>query len=217
MHRSPTQTSDWQHWDAIYQKSEIEKLGWHEENPQPSLRLIQACALPKDARQLHAGAGASKLVDTLLAEGFCNLIATDISGVALQKLKERLDENAREKVEWVVDDLTRPRKLLTLKSVDLWHDRAVLHFFTKEEEQQAYFDLVRKMVKPRGHVIIATFNLAGAKMCSGLPVKNYNATMLAEKLGPEFQLLEAFDHLYVTPSGGERPYVYTLFRRLQNE
>ncbi|MFQ5448288.1 MAG: class I SAM-dependent methyltransferase, partial [Saprospiraceae bacterium] len=80
-----------------------------------------------------------------------------------------------------------------------------------------YFDLVRKMVKPRGHVIIATFNLAGAKMCSGLPVKNYNATMLAEKLGPEFQLLEAFDHLYVTPSGGERPYVYTLFRRLQNE
>jgi SAM-dependent methyltransferase len=201
------------HWNTIYQQALMQQLGWHEDDPQPSLRLIQACGLPKDARQLHAGAGASTLIDALIDDGYSNLAATDISEVALQKLKERLGPAAAGKVQWVVDDLTRPEDLPALGPVDLWNDRAVLHFFTKEEEQQAYFDLVRKLVKPEGHVVIAVFNLAGAKMCSGLPVKNYDAAMLAEKLGPEFELLEAFDHLYVMPSGGERPYVYALFKR----
>jgi SAM-dependent methyltransferase len=204
------------HWDNVYQNAPVERLGWYEETPQPSLRLIQACGLPKDARQFHAGAGASTLVDALLADGYSNFVATDISEVALQKLEERLGTAAAGNVQWIADDLTQPAKLQNIAPVDLWHDRAVLHFFTEEVEQQAYFDLVRKLVKPGGFAIIAAFNLDGAKSCSGLPVKNYNAAMLAEKLGPGFELLQSFDYPYVMPSGGERPYVYAMFRRLKN-
>jgi len=29
------------HWNKIYSKSEINKLGWHEESPKPSLDLIK--------------------------------------------------------------------------------------------------------------------------------------------------------------------------------
>ncbi len=38
-----------EHWDKIYSKSEIEKLGWYEESPKPSLALIEKCKLNKDA------------------------------------------------------------------------------------------------------------------------------------------------------------------------
>ena len=57
-----------------------------------------------------------------------------------------------------------------MKQVDLWHDRAVLHFFTSEEHQNTYFQLLKKLVKVEGFVILAEFNLEGAKKCSGLDV-----------------------------------------------
>ncbi|MBK7409826.1 MAG: hypothetical protein IPJ40_18335 [Saprospirales bacterium] len=38
--------------------------------------------------------------------------------------------------------------------------------------------------------------------------------MLAEQLGPDFQLVQAIDYTYYMPSGDERPYVYTVFQRV---
>jgi EEF1A lysine methyltransferase 2 len=201
------------HWDAVYEGSETEQLGWFENNPEPSINLIQKCKLPKTARILHAGAGATSLVDILIEKGFKNQIVTDVSAVGLRKLRQRLGFEKSGKVEWILDDLTKPFQLNAIAPVDLWHDRAVLHFFTEEKEQQIYFDLVHKLVKSDGFVIIAAYNLEGAKTCSGLPVKNYNAEMIAEKLDGDFQLLETFDYRFIMPSGEERPYVYTLFRR----
>ena len=201
------------HWDTVYEGNQTEQLGWHEENPEPSLKLIKKCRLPKNARILHAGAGATNLVDVLIGKGYKNQVVTDISESALRKLRQRLGFENSGKVEWVLDDLTKPFQLHTTAPVDLWHDRAVLHFFTREKDQQIYFDLVRKLVKPGGYVIIAAFSLDGAKACSGLPVKNYNAEMLTEKLDEDFQLLDTFEYRYVMPSGGVRPYVYTLFKR----
>ena len=118
-----------------------------------------------------------------------------------------------ELVRWIVDDLTDPTELKSLEQIDLWHDRAVLHFFNEPEEQDTYFNLLRKLVKAEGYVIIAAFNLQGAPKCSGLPVFRYDAKMLQKKLGKEFRLLEAFDHTYTQPSGNTREYVYTLFQR----
>jgi hypothetical protein len=88
-----------------------------------------------------------------------------------------------------------------------------LHFLLEEEEQQNYFDLVRRLVKKEGYAIIGVFNLNGAEKCSGLPVYRYDKNMIAEKLGSEFQMIEAFDHTYTMPNGHTREYVYTLFKR----
>lgn len=203
------------HWDSVYDRTETSRLGWYEEAPEPSLRLIEACRLDKRAVLLNVGAGATTLVDELLKLEYQNIVANDISPLALEKLKLRLGEE-KNKVTWIVDDLTRPTALTTTGPVDLWHDRAVLHFFNDKPEQDAYFDLLKKLVKPGGFVILATFNLKGATECSGLPVFRYDAHMLAERLGADFERLQAFDYTYTMPSGSKREYVYTLFKREGN-
>ena len=200
------------HWNKTYDKIETDKLGWFEENPEPSIRLIKKCNLTKDAALLNVGAGATTLVDELLAIGYNNIIANDLSSSALEKLKIRLG-NKSNNVRMIVDDLTKPTELSTLESVDLWHDRAVLHFFNDKKEQDTYFELLKKLVKLNGFVIIAAFNLVGATKCSGLPVFRYDENMLQEKLGPGFELIEAFNYTYLMPSENTREYVYTLFQR----
>jgi len=200
------------YWNSTYQDSEIEKLGWYEDNPEPSLRLIKKCNLNKNARMLHVGTGASTLIDILQQEGFNKIIANDISEKALNTLQQRLGKDA-ESVEWIVDNLLKSRFLKNLEPVDLWHERAVLHFFTEKADQETYFNLLRKLVRPGGNVIIATFNLNSATTCSGLPVFRYDKQMLAQKLGKDFILQDHFNFNYTMPSGEKRAYVYTLFKR----
>ncbi|MFK5892498.1 MAG: class I SAM-dependent methyltransferase [Pseudomonadota bacterium] len=202
------------HWNKVYRKNEIDELGWFEEIPVPSLQLIEKCNLTKNAHLLNVGAGATTLVDELLDLGYNNVTANDLSSAALGKLKERLGEKRSEKVHWVVDDLTASNSLCKIDKVDLWHDRAVLHFFTEENEQDAYFELLKKLVKNNGHVIIAAFNLKSAAKCSGLPINRFDENLLQEKLGDDFELIEAFNHTYTMPSGDTRKYVYTLFNRV---
>lgn len=201
------------HWNAAYQKSPITNLGWYEENPAPSIGLIEACNLPKDALIFNAGAGATTLISELSAKGYENIVVNDISSVALTELKSNLPAPVNETVQFVVDDLTNPSELLKIKNVDLWHDRAVLHFFTEEKQQKAYFNLLKDALKPKGFVILAEFNLEGAKKCSGLDVFNYNEKMLQERLGTDFALLKSFNYTYTQPSGNTREYVYTLFQK----
>ena len=202
-----------EHWERVYQNSSVDKLGWYETKSDPYLQLIELCKLSKDAAILNVGAGATTLVDELLEIGYQNIIANDISSSALEELQQRLGPEQSTMVRWLIDDLTLPTELQSLEPIDLWHDRAVLHFFNDSESQDAYFNLLRKLVKVEGHVIIAAFNLQGAPKCSGLPVYRYDAKMLQEKLGKEIQLKEAFDYTYTMPSGDTREYVYTLFQR----
>jgi SAM-dependent methyltransferase len=201
------------HWDNTYKKQPLTSLGWYEENAEQTLKLIEDCKLPTDALLFNAGAGATTLIQDLLKKGFKNIIVNDISEVALSELKQSLTIPKNVTLQFLVDDLTNPTELLKLKNIDLWNDRAVLHFFTTEEEQHNYFNLLKAVVKKGGYVILAEFNLEGAKKCSGLDVFNYNETMLQERLGENFKLLNAFNHTYIQPSGNPREFVYTLFQR----
>ena len=200
------------HWDNAYENSSIDRLGWYEENPEPSLRLIEKSGINKDATILNVGAGATTLVDELINRDFKNILVNDISSTALEKLKKRLGSRS-ENVKWILDDLINSTELNNLEKIDLWHDRAVLHFFIDTAEQDSYFDLLRNIVKENGYVIIATFNLSGAPKCSGLPVHRYDEKMIQEKLGNEFELIESFDYTYTMPSNDTREYIYTLLKR----
>jgi len=202
-----------EYWCAMYTDVDITKLGWYEEESGPSLELIKRSQLTKGALQFHVGAGSTTLIDSLLEEGYHHLIVNDISSCALNKIKNRIGSLQR-KVQWIVDDLVNPTELLKLPKVDLWNDRAVLHFFTEEKDQETYFKLLNAKVKKNGFVILSVFNLEGATKCSGLDVKRYDAAMLQEKLGGAYRLLENFNHVYTMPNGEDRPYVYTLFQRI---
>lgn len=200
------------YWNAAYTKNTTEKLGWYEESSKETIELIKETKVEKDARILNVGAGSSLLIDELVQEGYSQLIANDLSEKALNDIKERLKEDAS-KVDFIVDDLVNPTALNDIDKVDVWNDRAVLHFFLKEEEQQAYFNLLKKLVKVGGYVIIAVFAKDGAEKCCGLNLQRYNTEMLQEKLGANFSLEKSFNHTFVNPYGGERPYVYSLFKR----
>lgn len=202
-----------EHWNKVYASNNTEKLGWYEETPEPSIKLLTMCNLDKDAAIFDVGAGATTLVDYLVDKGYTNITAVDISEVALQKLKERLGKEKSLSVKWIVDDLTQPKYINQLKDIALWHDRAVLHFLVEKSWQQTYFSTLKRIVQKGGYVIIAAFSIGGAKKCSGLSVVNYDCNMLSEKLGNEFELIEAFDYIYHMPSGDIRPYIYTLFQK----
>lgn len=199
-----------EHWDKIYLNSSEDKLGWYETDISPTLSLINKTDLDKNTRVLIIGAGSTTLVDELLNIGYSNLTATDLSDVALTKLENRLNTDT---VEFIVDDLSSPTALKDIAPVDLWIDRAVLHFFTKKNDQDSYFNLLNNKVKRSGFVLLAEYNLNGTTKCAGLPVHRYSKEMLVEKLGAGFDLVNSFDYTYITPSGAERLYIYTLFRK----
>lgn len=200
------------HWEKVYQKTAFDKLGWFENEALPSLDLIKKCNIDKNEKIFNAGVGASTLIDDLLKLGYQNIIVNDISEPALQVLKKRLRDEDQLKVQFVVDDLINPSEIQKINDVSVWHDRAVLHFFTDENDQKKYFDLLKNVLKPGGFVIIAVFNLEGALKCSGLDVFRYDTTMLQDRLGNDFKLMEEFNYIYVMPSGNERNYIYTMFQ-----
>jgi SAM-dependent methyltransferase len=199
------------HWNDAYLNNKTENLGWFEEKSEQTVALINDTELPKNASILNVGAGASLLIDNLLEAGFSNIIANDLSSASLKSLKSRI--NANDKVHFIVDDLLNPSKLNKLKNIDLWNDRAVLHFFLQQEQITAYFNLLKKVLKPKGFVIISVFAKDGAEKCCGLSIKRYDVKMLENELGVNFELIKSFNYTFINPFGGERPYIYALFQR----
>ena len=200
------------HWDNAYTNSPTDKLGWFETDLSPTFDLLNKTMLSKTARIVNVGAGATTLVDKLVFDGYTNIIASDISKVSLDHLISRLG-NGSKMVEFIIDDLTNPSELLNINPVDLWIDRAVLHFFNEPEEQDEYFSLLKKTIKKGGYAILAEYNLNGATKCAGLPVHRYSKEMLQNKLSDGFKLIDSFEYIYTMPHGDLRPYIYTLFQK----
>ena len=196
------------HWDAIYRENPDEDLSWHQATPDLSLRLIREFA-GKDRRILDVGGGSSALATDLARDGFQHVTVLDISPSALDRNRAKAAAYAGH-IRYVPGDV---RDLAGVGPVDVWHDRAVLHFFTQPDDQRRYVDRVRSMVAPGGIVILATFALDGPERCSGLPVKRYDEGGMCKLLGPEFTLLRAVREIHRTPWGVEQPFLYAVFER----
>lgn len=197
------------HWDAVYTTKADEAVSWYQPVPETSLRLIRACHLPKDASILDVGAGASRLPDALVDEGLTNITVLDVSAAALARTKARLGGKGTS-VRFIVADISAWEPDFP---VDLWHDRAVLHFLTEPQDRVAYADALRRAVRPDGYALISGFAPRGPERCSGLPVLRADPAAIAVLLGPEFELMEAFEEDHHTPSGSRQRFVFTRFRR----
>ncbi len=200
------------HWNKVYNNADINKLGWYEKSCIPSLELIQKCNLKEDSRILHIGAGATLLIDELIDLGYNNHIVNDLSSNALDILEKRL-KSKNVGVKFIEDDITNSTNLNIIEPVDLWHDRAVLHFFNDKEEKDSYFSLLNKLVKPGGNAIIAAFSLDGTSKCSGLDVNRYSQEMITNNIGVDFEFVNSFNFKYTMPSGDKRKYIYTLYKK----
>lgn len=154
---------------------------------------------------IDVGSGATTLVQSLLDNEF-QVTVLDISLEALQILSSRHGDD----IEYKLGDLSSQ---LELGEYDIWHDRAVLHFLLEEEEFQSYVLNLESCISVGGFAVIETFSMDGAKMCCGLNLRRYSEDMLVELLGENWQLLRSINHVYTNPSGGERPYISTVFQR----
>src|SRR5258705_12348249 len=153
------------HWNEVYATKAPNQVSWFQAEPGVSSRLIAASGVSQDAAIIDIGGGTSVLVDRLLEAGFSNVSVLDIAENALERSITRLGQAAA-KVKWIVADIL---SWVPQRGYDVWHDRAVFHFLTEENDRAAYRNVLSRGLKPGGSMIVATFAADGPERCSGFP------------------------------------------------
>jgi 2-polyprenyl-3-methyl-5-hydroxy-6-metoxy-1,4-benzoquinol methylase len=198
-----------EHWERVYSTKRETEVSWYQAHPEHSLELIRSAAPDLSASILDVGGGASRLVDELIGLGYSNLTVLDVSHFALDRSKARLGRRS-DNVSWIVADVTQWKPERTW---DVWHDRAVFHFLTTIEDQNAYITALEAATKPGSSAIISTFALDGPDRCSGLPVQRYSPASLAARIGSKFEMVSQTNEAHTTPGGTTQLFSYALLKR----
>ena len=196
------------HWENVYTTKSENEVSWFQDNPAPSLELIDLAQPTPETTIVDIGGGASRLVDSLVARRLRQVTVLDVSEAALATAKTRLGDEPN--VQWVAADVTQWKPPQTY---DIWHDRAAFHFLTDDSDRAAYVACLKQAIKPGGHVVIGTFAIDGPERCSGLPVNRYDAASLAAELGKGFRLIDARWHEHATPWGAIQRFQFCIFQR----
>lgn len=195
------------HWNNIFNKTDDKKLGWWENESYQTLKFLETLNINSNTTIFLAGAGTSILVEELIKKD-CNLILNDISTVALEKLKSRLENSS--KFDFFQHDLS---KLFIKNNIDIWIDRAVLHFLLDEKDIEIYFENLNNNLKINSFVLFAQFKIGGATSCASLEIKQYDLEQLSKRLGENFELVLSEDYDFINSFGNKKEYIYALFRK----
>jgi len=195
------------HWDNIFSTKQDTELGWYEDDLSPTLNLLNEIGISSSSTIFLAGAGTSKLADELIKTK-ATLVINDISAKALEKLSLRL---GTDKCQYLHYDMGHSFE--QSYEVDIWLDRAVLHFLLTEEQISHYFNNLRASVKHGGYILLAEFSNTGATHCAGLAVHQYSTDEMQVRLGEKFELITSKEYIFINPFKQERPYNYALFKR----
>lgn len=198
------------HWENVYTTKGETEVSWFQETPTVSLELLALVGAKAADSIIDIGGGASRLVDSLLAQGFERLTVLDLSAAALESTRQRLGSEGN-KVEWIAADATtwEPQP----NAYRVWHDRAAFHFLTNEQEQRAYIERLKTGLMIGGHAILGTFALDGPEKCSGLPVARHNSNSLSSLLGAGFALIDSRPHEHATPWGSTQKFQFSTFKK----
>ena len=199
------------HWNVIYERGASSQLGWFQPHLRSSLDLISRAGLSTSSPIIDIGGGDSTLVDDLITQGYEDITVLDISPAALARAKARLGPNA-ERVHWIESDILQAE--LPSRHYDLWHDRALFHFFIQEPSRAAYVETLLASLAPRGAVILATFAPDGPSECSGLPTSRYGHQDFLHSFGHGFELEASLHEDHTTPSGTLQRYAYAMIRSM---
>jgi len=202
--------SSGKHWNAIFSDTEDSRLGWYEKDASKMLELLNHIPKWEDSTVFLPGAGTSVLIEELLSKGV-KLVLNDISIEALNRVRSRLGNKCKE-INWLCQDIAEPIRNL-IPDVDIWIDRAVLHFLIDEDDIKGYFENVKSTLKAGGYAIFAEFSKTGAVKCAGLTLHRYSIEEISENLGSSFSIVSHFNYTYINPLGDPRPYIYTLYKK----
>ena len=193
-------------WKIAYgDKSENER-SWTQLVPSDSLGIIDSLQLDASDSIIDIGGGASYLVDNLRQRGFVDITLLDISPDALAESQNRNGDS----LNYIATDITQWIPQLTFA---LWHDRAVFHFLTEPQQQDAYIRALTTATHAGSYAIIATFAPDGPEMCSGLPVHRWSAQELADRFSERFSMMSSERHEHTTPWGSVQPFTFVLLKR----
>ena len=128
------------HWSQVYATKADEKLSWYQDNPILSLKLIEESGIGKHASVIDVGSGTSTVAHCLIERGVGTITVLDIAPEALDRAKSSLGDSSAQ-VKWVQADITSwaPPK----HAFDLWHDRAVFHFFNRKFRSNGIYSLFK--------------------------------------------------------------------------
>jgi SAM-dependent methyltransferase len=197
------------HWTEIYRSTDEASVSWFQPVPTQSLAILDELGVDPTCSVVDVGAGASRLVDELVARGFTDVTVLDVSATGLDQARTRLGDRAAG-VEWVVHDLL---SWAPSRTFDVWHDRAVFHFLTTAHEVQSYLGVLGDALGPRGLIGLGTFAADGPTHCSGLPVSRYTPDELGAVFGPGFDRLGAWREVHRTPTGAVQAFTWVALRR----
>jgi len=200
------------HWNELYKRTDDDKLGWHENDFSQTLKFLDLIPGRRNSKIFIPGVGISGLIEVLLKDNV-SLILNDVSSEAIEKAKNKHDDKAHH-IQWLCQDIARPLPL-EINDVDIWIDRAVLHFLTDDSSVEQYFKNVNAAVKIGGYALCAEFSKKGAPKCAGLDVRRYDIQDLERNL-PLFELIAHEEYTFVNPYGDPRPFIYTLFKKVKN-
>lgn len=198
------------HWESVYGAKPAEAVSWYAPHLRESLRYVMQAAADKNVAIIDVGGGESTLVDDLVDAGYSDVTVLDISAKALEVTRQRLGP-AGAQVKWMAADILDAE--LAAGAYDIWHDRAVFHFLTSDEQRRRYVAQVLKALKPGGFAIVGTFGPEGPERCSGLQVSRYAPNELHGAFGEPFELLGSSIELHTTPWGSPQQFVYCYCRR----
>ncbi len=198
-----------QHWETVYETKDDLEVGWFQKNPELSLKLVNKYSLIKAKPIIDVGGGNSFLTKLLYNQGYSNLTILDISAKALERSKNRFSESI-EGISWVENNVL---DFSSEAPYQTWHDRAVFHFLTMEEEINKYADVAAKNIIQGGFLILATFSLSGPENCSGLPISQYSEKKFCSIFNDKFSLIECFENVHITPSGYPQNFIWAVFKR----
>jgi SAM-dependent methyltransferase len=197
-----------EHWENIYAIKGMQEVSWFQKVPTTSLELINQVAKNKQDAIIDIGGGDGFLVDNLLGLGYTDITVLDISENAIDKAKKRLG-NLAEKIKWIVADIT---EFVPNKEYVIWHDRAVFHFLTEQQDKENYRKLLNTAVS--GYFILATFSDQGPDKCSGLEICNYTKQDIQAFFSLNFKMIRSFKYNHPTPFGSYQNFIFSVFNKM---
>jgi hypothetical protein len=204
-----TATREAEHWDHVYGHGDTTR-SWFQAQPGWSVRMLDRAGISPADSVIDVGGGSSPLAAALLARGHSDITVLDVSLVGMRTAQQRLGA-AAQRVQWLIGDVRTwrpPRRYM------VWHDRALFHFMTSDQDREAYLQALESATSPEKAIcILATFAPDGPPRCSGLPVVRYGVVELAAALAPSWQMIDEGREAHTTPSGAIQPFTWTAFRR----